>query len=264
MKKKSCLDWVVKSEVIMLSELRERYELYGWRPSPQLSNDENYLDLVMLITRNSTCRQGHMGCIIVSSSTSGYDQEMVPAEEDVFIENPDNSTIDILEDTLSCKIIGASTNLELYRPFDSDIHAEVGALGDAAKRGKSTFGGTAYITMAPCKRCFTSLFSSGIKRIVARQDLPAVMAKVSNENDIDYCDMKYQAKEQDIRISLLTNKVESQDEFRAEVTAGRKRRAEAKRVRKVERKQLLEKRINQCHDNDSKIVSNGEVRLAIN
>ena len=221
----------------MLNQLRERYELYGWRPSAQLSNDKNYFDLVMLITRNSTCRQGHMGCIIVSPDASNDDQIMV-SDEQISTENDEDNVSD-LEDLLSIKIIGASTNLELYRPFDSDIHAEVGALGDAAKRGKATFGGTAYVTMAPCKRCFASLFSSGIKRIVARQELPMVLENVANKHGIDYCDMKFQAAEQDNRIFSLTEKVESQDYFKEEVKVGRKRRAEAKQLRKAERKQLL-------------------------
>ena len=212
----------------MQQELNERYELFGWKPCPNLSEDENYLDLVMLLTRNSKCRQGHMGCVIIKSADKSNVDENSMSRSD-------------LELCLYDRIIGASTNLELYRKYDSDIHAEVGALGDASKKGNSTLGSTAYITMAPCKRCFTSLFSSGVKRIVTRQPLPDVMATVAREHGIDYRDMKFQENEQDIRINKITSTIESSQEFRTELTAERKRRAEEKRKRKAKRKQMLSK-----------------------
>ena len=37
--------------------LSEQFELYGWRPDPLLSDDENYLDLVFIITRNPARRR---------------------------------------------------------------------------------------------------------------------------------------------------------------------------------------------------------------
>jgi len=114
------------------TELNSRYELYGWAPSEKLSKDENYMDLVMLLTRNSTCRQGHMGCVIVGNHTD--------KDENMFqVTNQDEkkNSADFTNSSFYDNIIGAGTNLELYRKFDSDIHAEQVALGDASKKGES-------------------------------------------------------------------------------------------------------------------------------
>ena len=44
-----------------------KFELYGWKPDPQLTRDELYLDIVFLITRSvqGDGKQGHMGALIV-------------------------------------------------------------------------------------------------------------------------------------------------------------------------------------------------------
>ena len=38
---------------------------YGWAYDPGFTVDENYLDLACLVARNSTAKDGHMGCVIV-------------------------------------------------------------------------------------------------------------------------------------------------------------------------------------------------------
>jgi len=56
---------------------------------------------------------------------------------------------------------------------DGQPHAEVMALRDAARQGKSTFGATAYVTLEPCSHyattppCTKSLIEAGIARVVA-------------------------------------------------------------------------------------------------
>ena len=45
------------------------------------------------------------------------------------------------------------------------IHAEINSITDAAKRGVSVDGATAYITHYPCLNCYKALCSSGIKKI---------------------------------------------------------------------------------------------------
>lgn len=45
------------------------------------------------------------------------------------------------------------------------IHAEINSITDAAKRGVSVDGATAYITHYPCLNCYKALASSGIKHI---------------------------------------------------------------------------------------------------
>ena len=57
-------------------------------------------------------------------------------------------------------------------------HAEIMALADAAARGRSTAGATAYVTLEPCSHhgrtgpCCDALVAAGIKRVVASIDDP--------------------------------------------------------------------------------------------
>jgi dCMP deaminase len=50
--------------------------------------------------------------------------------------------------------------------YDFMIHAELNAVLNCARQGKSTLGSTAYITTQPCFGCFQMLWQAGIKRIV--------------------------------------------------------------------------------------------------
>jgi deoxycytidylate deaminase len=122
------------------------YQMYKWRPNPELSKDENYMDMVLLLTRNSTCRQGHMACAIVKPS------ECPPTTN--FYNSFYNS------------IQAVGINGPIFKPLDSDNHAEIATIGLAAKLGRALEGCTAYITMPPCKTCFGALVASGIQRIV--------------------------------------------------------------------------------------------------
>mmetsp|Transcript_2085 Transcript_2085/g.4744 ORF Transcript_2085/g.4744 Transcript_2085/m.4744 type:complete len:240 (+) Transcript_2085:100-819(+) len=115
-------------------------ETFGWKPRDELSGDENGVDLVLLLARNSICRGGSMGCALAQ---------------------PDGT------------IVACATNGPLYlskskRPA-SDVHAEVNAIGRCAREGMVTEGCVAYITMPPCKRCLTVLVASGVSRIVSRK-----------------------------------------------------------------------------------------------
>lgn len=50
------------------------------------------------------------------------------------------------------------------------IHAEVNAIGQAAKAGVSTKGATLYVTMRPCLNCLKAILAAGIARIVYATD----------------------------------------------------------------------------------------------
>ena len=52
-----------------------------------------------------------------------------------------------------------------------DVHAEQDAVSDAAKRGKSLRGSTAYVTSAPCRTCFALLLNAGVASIVCGDTL---------------------------------------------------------------------------------------------
>ena len=45
--------------------------LYGWHWQPESTVDENYMDLAYLVARNSSCKDGHMGCVIVRDIAAG-------------------------------------------------------------------------------------------------------------------------------------------------------------------------------------------------
>ena len=93
----------------------EGYEMYGWKPDESLENDDNFMDIVMLLTRNSKLKQGSMACVLVEPDS----------------QKPDNSSI-----------ISVATNQSLYTENDSDVHAEIAALGGACRNGKTTENAT--------------------------------------------------------------------------------------------------------------------------
>jgi deoxycytidylate deaminase len=126
-------------------------------PSPDLTDDENYMDLCILIMRTSKCLQGSMGCLIVNPLAP-------PTTDDA----DETATLPPTRARFVDSVICASVNSPLYNKNCSDVHAEVNALCHCAMHGKPTLGSTAYITMPPCKNCFASLIKSGVKRIVAR------------------------------------------------------------------------------------------------
>lgn len=225
------------------ANVNSRFELYGWQPDPNLSDDENYMDLVMLVTRNSICLQGYMGCVIV---------------------NPDLShTLDVGCSSLSPQyqhqhqeyhrqkiyhnIIGASTNLPLFTESDSDIHAEIGALGQCNQYGKTTKGSIAYITMPPCKRCFAALLSAGVTKIVAQQRHPDVILQTAKKHGIVMVDMGIEYKaQQHTRVEELickvigdTDKSEERKELLFERRKRRKEQRQAKKHAKVERRNRM-------------------------
>lgn len=130
------------------TKLLEPFQTFGWQPNEALSADDNFMDLTLILTRSSQLKQGGMACILVRSASTTDD--------------------DHPQESLLKRILSVSTNQSLFREGDSDIHAEISALGQAAKSGLATADCTAYITMPPCKTCFGALFSAGVKRIVSR------------------------------------------------------------------------------------------------
>ena len=50
------------------------------------------------------------------------------------------------------------------------IHAEINAITDAAKRGVSVDGATAFITHHPCLNCYKALAASGVVQIIYAED----------------------------------------------------------------------------------------------
>lgn len=121
------------------------FETYGWKPDSDKSPDENFMDLTLLITRSSKLKQGSMACLFVKEDQGGR------------------------TDGLIDRIVCVANNMPLFKTNASDIHAEIFAMGKAARQGIVLHNCTAYITMPPCKNCFGALYSAGFKRIVSNR-----------------------------------------------------------------------------------------------
>lgn len=128
-----------------MSAKLEKFLTYGWAPDETLTDDENWMDLTMLITRSSNLRSGSMACLIVQP--------------------PSSETPDFLLD----RLVSVGNNESFFSDTTSDIHAEIAALGSAARVGNATNHCTAFITMPPCRNCLVALYKAGIRRIVSRK-----------------------------------------------------------------------------------------------
>ena len=174
------------SSAVTKCQALESFDLHGWRPDPNLCDDENFLDIVLLLTRSSTCRtSGRVACVLVD--TTLMVQPSVKNKRH-FDDNKEESVED-LERRLFGSIIGAATNAPLFAPTDSDIHAEISCLGQACNNKHAVRGCTIYITIHPCKRCFAALVSFGVGRIVSRQMPPKQIVDCAHRNGIEVAEL---------------------------------------------------------------------------
>lgn len=174
-----------------------------------------------------------MGCILVRQKKD---------------DEQDQTSSDLLD-----RIIAASTNTSIFNSGESDIHAEINAIGQVAKQQQqhllqqtthnsmqqpttqtndnsiiSTQGATAYITMPPCNRCYGALYASGIKRIVSRKQYRKALLEASTKLDIEMvCLTKQQVDDQKLRLDALFSNVLHQEIFMRR----RKQRKEDKHTR---------------------------------
>jgi tRNA(Arg) A34 adenosine deaminase TadA len=151
----ACISQIRKSIVRSHSTNRmlETFCTYNWIPDRSISEEENFIDLTLLVTRSSKLKHGSMACILVRNDS-------------------DKETTDLSLSSFTDRIISVSTNQALYKENESDIHAEIVAIGQAAKQGRATLECTAYITMPPCRKCFAALLCAGVRRIVSRHESP--------------------------------------------------------------------------------------------
>ena len=123
------------------------------------------MDLVMLVTRSSQLKQGSMACILTNPTS-------VDDHGD-------------LSQQIRQSVVSVSTNQPLFKVKSSDVHAEIGALGSASRRGISTEGCSAYITMPPCRNCLGALAAAGISRIVTRVPCKDPVKRAAQSQDIE-------------------------------------------------------------------------------
>jgi deoxycytidylate deaminase len=177
--------------------LLSSFPTYGWRPDPSLSDDVNFMDLVLIITRTSQLLQGSMACILVRHKTTS-----TPVDESTTTTTA--TSADQLNMRLEDAILSIATNQWFYKENESDIHAEIVALGQAARAGRSTDRCTAYITMPPCKRCLAALYTAGITRIVSRYPTPQNFRHAAETRGVEFVDLPIHVQqEQRARIDAL-------------------------------------------------------------
>ena len=112
--------------------------------------DEYFMSVALLISLRSACDRLQVGCVIVS----GGDQcnRIVAAGYNGFLP-------------------GAPHTSHLRDGHElATVHAEQNAIADAARRGISLAGTTAYISHFPCINCTKMLASSGIRVIKYHED----------------------------------------------------------------------------------------------
>lgn len=104
--------------------------------------DEYFMSAALMMSLRSACERLHVGCVLVS----GGDQRnrIIAAGYNGFLPGAPH----------------ASHMRDGHE--QATIHAEQNAIADAAKRGISILGASAYISHYPCLNCAKILASSGI------------------------------------------------------------------------------------------------------
>ena len=113
----------------------------SWDERP--SWDEYFISTAILMASRSSCRRLNVGCVIVS--TGEHKNRIIAAGYNGFLPGAPHE---------SC----VRDNHEM-----ATVHAEQNAISDAARRGVSVNGATAYITHFPCINCAKILAAAGIR-----------------------------------------------------------------------------------------------------
>ncbi|MDR2435823.1 MAG: dCMP deaminase [Puniceicoccales bacterium] len=107
--------------------------------------DDYFMATALLIATRSSCGRLRVGCVLVSSGECCH--RVVAAGYNGFV-------------------AGAPHRSRVRDGHEqATIHAEQNAVADAAKRGVSILGSTAYISHYPCLQCAKLLVSAGIKQV---------------------------------------------------------------------------------------------------
>ena len=69
--------------------------------------------------------------------------------------------------------------------FGRVVHAEMSAICDAARLGRSVKGAVLFCTTFPCHNCTKHILASGIKRVVFMEPYPKSKAKELHQNEIE-------------------------------------------------------------------------------
>ena len=128
--------------------------------------DEYFMATAFLIATRSACERLHVGCVIVSSGT--HKNRIIAAGYNGFLP-------------------GAPHISRINNDHEqSTVHAEQNAISDAAMRGVSLSGSTAYITHFPCIVCAKLLVAAGVNEIKFHFDYNnnPMVEEIFKENEI--------------------------------------------------------------------------------
>jgi dCMP deaminase len=122
----------------LIDALAEMLDAWPERPSW----DEYFMAATLLIASRSACGRLHVGCVLVSGGE--HPHRIIAAGYNGFLP-------------------GASHESRVRDGHEQGtIHAEQNAVADAARRGVSVAGATAYVSHYPCPTCAKILAAAGI------------------------------------------------------------------------------------------------------
>lgn len=131
---------------IVLDGLEKLIRSWEGRPSW----DVYFMATAMLMATRSSCERLHVGCVIVSGGE--HKNRIIAAGYNGFL--PGAPHVSRISDGHE----------------QGTVHAEQNAVSDAARRGISLDGSTAYITHFPCINCAKILAAAGIRSIKYHND----------------------------------------------------------------------------------------------
>tara|TARA_B100001248_G_C27399840_1_gene469198 strand:+ start:1323 stop:1799 length:477 start_codon:yes stop_codon:yes gene_type:complete len=130
----------------LLDQIHELTEARESRPDW----DSYFMSIALLVASRSACERLHVGCVLVSGGD--YKNRILSTGYNGFLSGaPHISRVE--EDH-----------------EQGTVHAEQNAIANAALRGVSLLGATAYITHYPCVHCLKILASAGVKVIKYHKD----------------------------------------------------------------------------------------------
>ncbi len=125
----------------LVDRLAELIESRGDRPTW----DEYFMATALLMASRSACGRLHVGCVLVSGGE--HRNRIVAAGYNGFLPGtPHRSQVRDGHE-------------------QATVHAEQNAIADAARRGVSVAGSTAYISHFPCINCAKILAAAGVRTI---------------------------------------------------------------------------------------------------
>jgi len=120
---------------------------FGRRPTW----DEYFMATAVLISTRSSCERLNVGCVIVTAGGAHKNRIVAAGYNGHLPGSPHTSRMRDGHE-------------------QATVHAEQNAISDAARRGSSVEGCTAYVTHYPCINCAKILASAGIAKICYRLD----------------------------------------------------------------------------------------------